>query len=317
MTEPEELAELNRLISGELPDRQALELMKRMLRDNRLRTEYQRLEQVDALVKDAYLGDESSEAEDDESEESESSAGGPARTGGATVSPERRQDQIDAILGRIEGRRRLHRRRPARAAFGWARRQSPAPWLVAASLALVCGYLLHAAYPLEQRFAPPEELDGLSSDRIAQYIAAKKQLSPTIAGVVWGDDLTTEMTMEDVAAPVSRDVILRVTVFRYGDGGVEQWQREAAIRRGHVMNLATRDNRIWPVSVEVNPLVGGQRDVRIRVQARLTDNPPAKIDNQVTVTSGKQVFVGAVSSNGVRYELYIEAVPVSEFNAAV
>ena len=301
----DDYAELNRLVSGELSDAESLELMERIVRDDRLRPKYNDLQAVDELIRAAYLTDESCAEIAD----------------GSAAPLQGHKAQIETILRKTVGEKRLRQKHPHSAALGWLGWNGLrlfGPWAVAAVLAIVCGLLLYS-----HALGPGNSGQGASRmDRglIAHYVKLRKQLGEASMAVIWAnDDLREEGVLGTAAGPQDREVIVRVTVIRSDGSRSDRWSVDALMRRGHTVELVTQADRKWPGSVKVSagPGDGGDR-VPISIQARLTDDPPTEINNQrVLINQSEPMLVGSVTSGGYRYALFIEATVATRSGPAI
>ncbi len=329
MSESDDHAELNRLVSGELPDKEALALMRRMLRDSELREMYTRLEAVDRLARAAYLTERAPQqaglidaaaaaAEPDEQEDEPERVSGGANAAspetGAGTSDDRRR-QIDAILQRIDGRRPFRRRQKIRRrALGWAKSSRALPWTLAASLAVTCSLLFHFLPQGGSRPGAEQFVQRMDRQQAALYASAARHLrGDNIHGaVVWtpdGEGRVHATTGADRNAPQC-DVVLRATLVcldqSNGSDG-RQWTADVLTGRDRTVELATGD---WPSSVKVCVARSHDELIPVSILARLEDDPRLEINNQLLlVQPGTVTSVGAVTSGTCRYELFVEAVP--------
>lgn len=114
--------------------------------------------------------------------------------------------------------------------------------------------------------------------------------------------------------------MVRGVVVRGGDGLSDHWSIDAIVRSGRLIDLVdcvVESGRTWPASVEVRAGAGGEGGVPMSIRVRISDRTGAEIrvERIVVAPSGTQ-FVGAVVSDGRRYELYVEARP-AEMGPAV
>ena len=309
MADAEDHAELNRLVSGELADAESLELMKRMLRDEALRRQYDRLVAVDELVREAYLADSAG-------------AGGEAADASDAVeadglAPERRRAQVEAILGRIQGGKRVRRRRPGRRAIGWIRRQSILPWVIAASVALASGLVLRMGWSGQK--AAMDQVRRMDPKQAAHYADVRAQLGEASMAVIWTNDGVSEVgNLGAVGGPRRCEVFVRVTIVRTRGDEAERWSVDALMRRDQVIELATQTQRSWPASVKVSAKPGKDSHIPVSIEARLTEDPPVAISNErLVLTPSEPTSVGSVTSEGCRYELFIEAIGMEGTGSAI
>jgi len=306
MADAENHADLNRLLSGELPEADAVELMSRLLQDDELRLQYQRLLAVDRIVREACQGDESkaqaSQAEAD-------------MTNDDMMSPDRREEQIQAILSEIRRRSRTQRGASRGQAVRRILARPVLAWGIAAALAIVCGLLAYLACGVGT--VPADHVHRMDAALVAHYSDVRRQLGEDSMAVIWTTDGVSEVGDLGAAhSPGKAEAIVRVTVVRTGDGVAEQWRGDALIRQGHVIELATQADRSWPASIRVGVRPGEAGCTVISLQARLAENPPAEITNQgLTVSPLEPVSVGSVMSGPWRYEVFVEASPARAASA--
>jgi hypothetical protein len=330
MSESDDHAELNRLVSGEMPDKEALALMRRMLRDSELRETYTRLEAVDRWARSAYLAERAphqaglidaaaaAAAETDEQEDEPERVSGGAITAspetGAGTSDDRRR-QIDAILQRIDGRRPFRRRQKIRRrAIGWAKGSRALPWTLAASLAVTCSLLFHLLPQGGSRQGMEQFVQRVDRQQAALYASTARQLrGDNLHGpVVWGQDGEGKVSPTVGANQNSSqcEVVLRATLVcfdRSDDSACRRWKTDVLTGRDTTVELATGD---WPSSVKVCVAPTREGLIPVSIQAQLEDSPRLEINNQLLlVQPGTVTSVGAVTSGAYRYELFVEAVP--------
>ena len=321
MNEPDDHAELNRLVSGELPDKEALALMRRMLRDDDLRQTYTRLEAVDDLVRTAYLSQrapsqtDATDAAAAAEEEDEDAEPEPVSGGAGQASPETgvgvrhdRRLRIAAILEEIDGSTPLRRRRRIpRRAVGWARSSRALPWTLAASLAVTCSLLFHL-FP--GAGGADTQVRRMDTRQAAFYNNVRRELGDTSMAVIWTHDGVSEVgDLSKAASPLKAEVILRATIVRTQEGAEPlQWSVDALMRRSQTVELVTQADRLWPASVRVSVAPDQGTLIPVNVQARLTQDPPVEIKCQkLLVTPSEPMSVGSVTAGSCRYELFIEA----------
>ncbi|NLX57589.1 MAG: hypothetical protein GXY74_00705 [Phycisphaerae bacterium] len=292
--------QLSRLASGELSAEAARTLAERMARDEALRRDHADLLAVDQLLRDACLRDEATDQS-------------------GLPTSEQRQERIQQILDRTGSRPARTSRRSDRPALGWKRVGRVAPWVLAASLAVVCGMLVQ--WRLDQPSSRPDAVPagGLDSRLITQYVAVRDRLGDASMAVIWSNNEVREEGVLGTARDAGdlADVIVRVTVTRSDGNRTEQWSADALMRRGHEVELVTEAERSWPASVRICARSGGNGQVPLAAEIRMGDDPPAEINNRrILIEPSVPVSVGSVLAGPWRYEVYIEAAVVTDAQRA-
>jgi hypothetical protein len=288
MDDNQEQVELNRLVSGELSDDDALALQRRMLQDADLRAEYERLQEVDALIREAFL------------ERRSVAADAPAEGGGdppRVPHDDRRLQHIEQIVGQIHEaairRRRRHSVRFPRL-----------PWAIAAVLLAAVGLSLWAGPRLLQtRSAGRAAVVPLSSERVAHYAQLREKLGENVA-MIWRDD---SGTYKQVSGQASRPVVIRVTVVRSDADGQKHWTADAVIPQGETIEMVTSDAAEWPASIRVGVRSASDEAVPVCIQAQLVRGQSSEIHLTADVPSAEAVSVGNLQVGAARYEIFVQA----------
>lgn len=301
--------ELHLLVSGQLSESEALELLNRISASEELRRAYSELTTVDELVREAHsLGAADSEcAGDNTPGATKQGARHPADTSQAIS---RQEEQVDRILRRIQRGETPHGPTAKPGPSGHPRRRPRLPWAVAAVLALACGVLLTVALGRQDgnsshRF---ETVSQMTPGRIAHYLSMREQLSDATA-IIWRSGSVREEGLLGLSSPDGDDVIIRVTVVRSRGDEVKRWCVDALMQRGHSVELVTQAGQTWPASIRVSVKPGSAQKVPVSIRARLIEYPPVEIGNEaVMVCQGEPVLVGQVTAGEFLFKLFVEAV---------
>lgn len=287
MDESEELVELNRLVSGELSEDDSLALQKRMLQDTELRAEYERLQEVDALMREAYL-QRQAPAPDDRA------AGEPL----LVPHDERRLQHIDDIVGQIHeaalARQRRHSVRFPRLPWGIA-----AMLLVAVGLSLVAGPRLLGPGGLDSRAS----IVPLSREKVAHYAELRQNLGENVV-IIWRDQAGTYKT---VSGETSRPVVVRVTVLRSDADGQKHWTADAVVPQNETVEMVTGGNGTWPSSIRVSVRSPGETSVPVSIQAQMVRGESSGINLTADVPTSEAVSVGKLQVGSAQYEVFVQA----------
>ncbi|HOI56636.1 MAG TPA: hypothetical protein PLP01_15410 [Phycisphaerae bacterium] len=288
MDDNEELVELNRLVSGELSDDESLALQNRMLQDADLRAEYERLQEVDALVREAYL-------------QHRADGAAPPGEGEASLRvphDDRRLEHMDEIVGRIREAAILRGRRHTV-------RFPRLPWGIAAALFVAVGLSIWAG----PRLLGPRGLDSrasvipLSSDRVAHYAALREKLGENVA-IIWRDNAGT---YKPVSGQTQRPVVVRVTVVRTDAQEQTHWTADAVVPQGETIEMVTNDQTAWPASIRVSVAANGDTVVPVSLQAQLVRGESSDMHLTADVPATEAVSVGNLQVGAARYEIFVQA----------
>jgi hypothetical protein len=288
MDDNDELLELNRLVSGELSDEESIALQNRMLRDDDLRAQYERLQEVDALVREAYL---------------QHRVGGAAPPGedeaALRVSHDnRRLEHMDEIIGRIHEAALLRGRRHTV-------RFPRLPWGIAAALLVVVGLSVWAGPRLLGPRGPDSRASviPLSADRVAHYAALREKLGENVA-IIWRDNAGI---YKPVSGETQRPVVVRITVVRTDAQEQTPWTADAVVPQGETIEMVTNDQTVWPASIRVSVAAGGESAVPVTLQAQLVRGASSDIHVTADVPATEVVSVGNLQVGAARYEIFVQA----------
>lgn len=283
MSEPDRIAELNRLASGEMSGREALELMRRMLREPELQEAYEQLCEVDLLAREAAFD----EAEVDSDE---------ATVEGGTPTGSYRRRQIEAVLRRTENA--TPPRRPwLRLPRGFFRRW--APTVGAAAALFVVGVLLSQ---LHEGAAEPARAPQIDPERIARM----KELHQGLGDVVVMLQGATP-AVQHVDSGGAERAVVRISVIRSKDPH-NPWVGDILIPVGFSHELVLRGGEGWtPESVKIRVDRVGEALVSVTLDAELA--PAARIEQTVDVPRDESTFVSEIRGGDVRYRIFIEVRP--------
>ena len=310
MGDPDQNSELDRFLSDELSEAERSELARRLTEDESLRREYDRLQFVDDLVREARLRDES-----------------PARGGGApeasedqratmTELPRSRQRRIRAIVDLVRAEATAERARGCPTKAIGSRIRTVLPWAVAAMLAVVCGVLLYAELSHESQHQA--HVSPIDRTLVSHYVEMRKQLGSESLAVIWSGNEAVETGHIHGPSLSAREVVLRVTIIRRIGAESEPWSADVLIQPGHVVELVTQPGRTWPVSVKVSVESSGADRLPITVRAQLAYDPPVSINNhRISVAPGEPESVAIVTAGAYQYEVFVEAVPAAASVTAI
>lgn len=288
MEESDALEELNRLVSGELSEDESLALQGRMLQDPELRARHQRLVEVDALLREAYLDTRSADQ------------AGTQQDAQPIEVPhdERRFRHIDEIVEQIQqaAMRRQRRKTVRFPRLPWG---IAAALLIAVGVALTVGPLLKRSPWVKARMA----VLPLSKEQVAHYADLRNRLGDNTVIIMHGQ----EGRYESVLGQVTRPVVVRVTVIRTSGDGEDHWTADAIVPRDHTVELVTEDGGQWPASIRISARPGGDSVVPVTLRARLVRGALSEINLTAKVKPSEARSVSVVEVDGVRYEVFIQA----------
>lgn len=288
MEESEGLEELNRLVSGELSEDQSLALQRRMLQDPELRAKYERLLEVNTLLREAYLD---TEAAGEVSQEQ-------AAELMQVPHDERRFRHIDEIVEQIQ-QAALRRQRRKMVRF------PRLPWGIAAALVVALGLALIVGPQIRRSpwFAAKVAIMPLSKEQVAQYARLRNKLGHNMV-IIFSEGAGS---YEAVSGRSLRPVVVRVTVVRTDGEGSRQWTADAVVPQGRTVELVTRETSQWPASIRISAQPDGDAVVPVTLQARLVRDALSEINLTARVGPSEPRSVSVIEVGGARYEVFVQA----------